>query len=552
MTAGPATTNTFSSAAIELGARRPIRNARLLRIASRIQHSDLELAENALRAYLLKDPQNADALRLMSQIAVGRGHRAAALSILERCLELAPDFDLARFNYADLLFKSKHFQRALNEISQLLVNNDHNPLFRQLQANILETVGETESAITIFEQLAAENPGRAESWISFGHALRGLGRQADSVAAYRKALECRPSYGLAYWSLANLKTTRFSDEDIKAIQDQLKTATLVGDDRIYMNFALGKALEDRNLYERSFEQYSKANAAARLRIKYNPEILTKLVADSKALFTGEFFANRSEAGCTAPDPIFVLSLPRSGSTLVEQILSTHSTIEGAGELPNIPGLARRLNEVEGAAQGTSYPKILGKLGSQAFTALGEEYLEGTRVYRKLGRMFFIDKKPANLHHVGLIHLILPKAKIIDVRRHPAACCLSAFKHHFTTARPNLSEFGRFYRDYVELMAHFDSVLPGKIHRVIYEDMVSNPEAEVRRLLDYLGLPFEEGCLRFYETKRTVLTPSAEQVRKPISGEAVDHWRHYEPWLGTLIRSLGSALTAYPSVPEELR
>jgi hypothetical protein len=352
---------------------------------------------------------------------------------------------------------------------------------------------------------------------------------------------------LAYWGLANLKAVVFRDDEIATMQAEMDKPATPASDRIYLGFALGKAFEDRKDYAKSFEHYGRANAAMRLQVRYDAEQLTGLVKSSKALFTKGFYAARAGAGARAPDPIFVLSLPRSGSTLVEQILASHPMIEGAGELPDIQALSRRLKREPGG-----YPGALAALEPAQITALGEAYLESTRVHRKLGRPFFVDKKPANLHHVGLIHLILPNARIVDVRRHPVACCLSGFKNHFTTARPNLAEFGRFYREYVELLAHFDSVLPGCIHRVIYEDLVADPEREVRRLLDYLGLPFDEACLRFHENRRAVLTPSSEQVRRPITADAVDHWRNYEPWLGPLIRSLGSAMTSYPDVPAELR
>jgi hypothetical protein len=291
----------------------------------------------------------------------------------------------------------------------------------------------------------------------------------------------------------------------------------------------------------------------RVRISYDPDTLSSGVAVNKTIFTSEFLKSRSSAGCPAPDPIFVLGRPRSGSTLIEQILSSHSAIEGLAELPYITTLAGRLENRDGAIPyGTEYLRALEKMEPQGLMALGEEYMRTTQGHRKLGRPFFIDKKPANFSHVGMIMLILPNAKIIDARRHPAASALSMFKQYSSKGRLRLTELGRFYRDYVELMAHFDRVAPGRIHRVHYENMVADPDTEVRRLLDHLGLPFEESCLRFYETKRTVLTPSSEQVRKPISSEAVDHWRNYEPWLGPLIRGLGSVFTEYPAVPEELR
>jgi hypothetical protein len=320
-----------------------------------------------------------------------------------------------------------------------------------------------------------------------------------------------------------------------------------------LQFSLAKAYEDRGEYERSFEYYAKANAVLRLAMSYDPATLTAGVAANKALFTPEFLRSRQRAGCQTPGTIFIVGRPRSGSTLVEQILSSHSAIEGTAELPYIAALSSRLaNRDSNTTLGAKYLPALADLAPEALTPLGEEYLRDASIHRKLDRPFFIDKKPGNFFHIGLIHLILPNAKIVDVRRHPAANGLSMFKSHSSKGRLRLAELGKFYRDYVELMAHFDAVLPGMVHRVIYEQLVANPEAEVRRLLDYLGLPFEESCLRFHETKRTVLTPSSEQVRRPISSDAVYYWRAYEPYLGPLLSNLGSALTCYPEVPEELR
>ena len=546
-TTAPSNADAFARAAAELDAQRPVRGRALREIASYLAEGRAELALRELGKHLAADGDDADAMSLMARALVRLGRREEALPLLARCLELAPDFALARFNHANLLFKLQRFQAALDELERLLARDARNPLFRQMKADVLESVGKSGQALAIFAELADENPGRAECWINYGHVLRAVGEQEKSIAAYRRATECRPSCGAAFWGIANMKAGRLRDDEVLAMQAALAQPGIAGPDRIYLGFALGKALEDRKLYERSFEQYARANAALRLGTGYDADTTSRLVAQSRALFTKEFFAARKDAGSGARDPIFVLSLPRSGSTLVEQILASHSQIEGAGELGDIQALARRFRHEAGG-----YPGALAALEPAALTALGEAYIENTRVHRKLGRPFFVDKKPANLHHIGLIHAILPNARIVDVRRHPAACCLSGFKNHFTTARPNLAEFGRFYRDYLALLAHFDAVLPGRIHRVIYEDLVADPEAETRKLLAYLDLPFEESCLRFYETKRTVLTPSSEQVRRPISGEAVDHWRNYEPWLGPLIESLGSALTCYPGVPAELR
>jgi len=538
----------FGIAAARLRAQRPLRDPRLQKIASNLRSGRFELAGMELTGHLDRYPDDADATCLKARAIhrLGRPRTAAALYV--RCLELAPDFSAARFQYAKLLVQLHKYEAALLEIDQLLIGDERNPLFRQLKASIHGAIGDDEQSLVIWQELTAETPGRTESWISYGHALRATGFQEKSIAAYRKAIDCRPSFGSAWWSLANLKTFRFSKADIDAMQEQLTRQDVAADDRINLLFSLGKAYEDLLVYERSFEHYVKANAARRVRIDYDWDAIASRVTSNKTLFTPEFLRSRSGVGCKAPGVIFIFGRPRSGSTLIEQILSSHSAIEGTAELPYIAALADRLEECECRNYGCDYPQILERLPSASLAALGEEYLKSTRTHRKLGRRFFIDKAPANYHQIGMIHLILPNAKIIDARRHPAACCLSMFKHNYADSNLRLGELGRVYRGYVELMAHFDRVLPGRIHRVIYEDMVGNPEAEIRKMLAYLGLPFEESCLRFYETERAIRTPSSEQVRRPISGEAVDHWRNFEPWLGQLKTALGSVLDAYPDVP----
>ncbi|MGD0190409.1 MAG: sulfotransferase [Rhizomicrobium sp.] len=547
--AGP---DSFRIAAAKLDAQRPVRRPRVQQLAADLYGGRIDEAEKGLTDYLARRPDDADAIHLLALASVRRGHRNEAAVLLARCVELAPGFAAARFDYAKLLLQLDRYTAALREVDRLLAEDGTNPLLRQAKANILGFMGESERELAICAQLAEENPKRAESWVSYGHALRGVGQRENSIAAYRKAIGCNPSFGSAWWALANMKTVRFSDADIFLMQEQLKRPDASPDDRMQMQIALGKAYEDQRVYQRSFEHYAKANAAMRLRHEYDADRATSRVAAYKALFTPDFVKSHSETGCKAPDPIFVLGQPRSGSTLIEQILSSHSAIEGTAELPYIPTLVLRLEERECRELRVDYPGVLAKLDPALLTAFGEDYIRDTSVHRKLGRPFFIDKKPANFHHVGLIHLILPNAKIIDARRHPAACSLSIFKQYYSGTRPRLGELGRAYRDYVELLAHFDRAMPGRVHRVIYEELVADPEAELRRLLAYLGLPFEEKCLRFYETERAILTPSSEQVRRPITGEAVDYWRNYQPWLGPLLESLGSVLTAYPSVPEELR
>jgi hypothetical protein len=347
-----------------------------------------------------------------------------------------------------------------------------------------------------------------------------------------------------------MKTLRFADDDISLMRGLLDRGNLEPEDRINIHFALGKAYEDHSAFGQSFEQYAKGNAARRLRMNYDWDDINSDLVAQKAVYTREFLESRQGAGCPARDPIFILGRPRSGSTLVEQILASHSAVEGTAELPYVADIVYELLD-RCAGQPNGYPKILAEISFAELAQMGENYLARARIHRKLGRAFFIDKAPANYHHVGLIVLILPNAKIIDARRNPAANCFSMFKHNYHETNLRLGELGCVYRNYVELMAHFDRVLTGRIHRVNYEELVADPETEIRRMLDYLGLPFEEKCLRFHETARTVRTPSSEQVRRPISDDAVAHWRHFEPWLRPLLDSLGPVLTEYPRVPEEL-
>jgi tetratricopeptide (TPR) repeat protein len=384
-------------------------------------------------------------------------------------------------------------------------------------------------------------------WASLGHVLRTIGRREQCVAAYRKAIALAPKFGEAYWNLANLKTLQITDPELESMCAQLENPDLGAEDRIHFHFATGKALEDRDAFPESFRHYAEGNRLRRQTVRYNADDLTDLVRRSRALFTGAFFAERTGWGASSADPIFIVGLPRAGSTLVEQILASHSAVEGTMELPHITGIAKSLAERAGGP--AKYPDVLAGMGDEEFRELGRAYLEGTRVQRKLGTPFFLDKMPNNFTHLGLIHLIMPNARIVDVRRHPLACGFSLFKHLFANGQYfsySLEDIGRYYRDYVELMAHFDAALPGRVHRVIYESLVNDTESEVRRLLEYCRLPFEPSCLSFYENRRAISTPSSEQVRTPIFREALDHWRHYEPWLDPLKAQLGSLIDTYPS------
>lgn len=541
--------DSFVLARERLSYQKPLRDEGLIKISAAISNGHFAFAERELSEYLKLHPTDTDAISLMARTQLRLGNLEQASTLLQRCLNLSPDDNAIRFNYAEALYNLKDYAASLCEINNLLKSDDLNPLFRELKANVLEAIGDNEQSQEICRQLAVENPSRAETWVKYGHALRAAGKQEQSVAAYRRAIAITPCNGLAYWSLANMKAVALTEDDAATIDAILQRSDISPEDRIPLEYALGKAREDLGQYQKSFQHYSKANAVMRVRFKYNADALTKLVKANKALFTPEFFHAENESGYEARDPVFIVSPPRSGSTLIEQILSSHSAIEGTAELPYIGMLAKRLEANLG--DGQSYLEALRNLDRAHLRSMGHDYIQKVRIHRKLGKPFFIDKNPPNFLHVGLIHLILPNAKIIDARRHPAACCFSIFKQYLKRARPNLFELGRFYHDYVELMAHFDSVLPNKVCRVIYEDVVQDPETEVRRLLNYLELPFEANCLRFYETKRSILTPSSEQVRKPITAAAVDHWKNYEPWLGPLFKGLGSVAHFYPAAPPEM-
>jgi tetratricopeptide (TPR) repeat protein len=523
----------------------------LMRAAAALIDNDLAAAEHILRPRLKVKPTDVAAIRMMAELAGRLGRYPDAENLLRRALELAPAFGPARANLATVLYKQNRPAEAIAELDRLQgADHDAN---RNLKAAALGRIGSYEEAIGLYEQVLARFPHQAKTWMSYGHILKTVGRQRDSIAAYRRAIAAAPGLGEVWWSLANLKTVAFDEADIAAMESALAGAQLGEEDRFHLHFALGKAHEDRGEAEAAFGHYAQGNRLRRQVIDYQAGDIAGHVRRSRAFFTAENFAAREGQGCPAPDPIFILGMPRAGSTLIEQILASHSQVEGTMELPDIPALAKRLGGRKLRADASAYPECLADLDPAALAALGEEYLEGTRIQRKTGRPFFIDKMPNNWAHVGLIRLILPYARIIDARRHPLGCCFSNFRQHFARGQGfsyDLAELGAYYRDYVALMAHFDAVQPGRVHRLAYEAMIEDPEGEVRQLLDYLGLRFEPACLKFHENERAVRTASSEQVRRPINREGLDQWRPYDPWLGPLKEALGPVLDAYPDAPAD--
>ncbi|WP_421729463.1 tetratricopeptide repeat-containing sulfotransferase family protein [Brevundimonas sp.] len=511
----------------------------------------LDAAEPLLRGHLRRHPTDVAAIRMLAELAARMGRYGDAERLLARAVDLAPSFEAAAHQLALALYRQNKSVEALELLDRLLARQPDHPTYLNLKAACLVRIGEYEAAIEIYERVLAEHSQHARAWMSFGHALKTVGRQDDCIDAYRKAIALQPELGEAYWSLANLKTVKFTAEDRVAMQAQLARTDISDEDRFHLGYALGKAFEDAKDYAASFRHYEAGAALRRKSVQYDAAETTDHVARSRAVFTPELMAAGRQAGCPAPDPIFILGLPRAGSTLIEQILSSHSMVEGTMELPDIIAIAKDLSGRKKRSEASAYPEIMAALPPERLAELGEEFIARTRVHRKQGRPFFIDKMPNNFAHVGLIQMILPNARIIDARRHPMANGFSAFKQHFARGQGfsyDLSELGLYYRDYVELMSHFDAVSPGRVHRVIYENMVAAPEAEVRALLDYCGLEFEPACLKFYETERAVRTASSEQVRQPIFKDAVEHWRHYEPWLEPLKAALGPVLDTYPEAP----
>jgi len=469
-------------------------------------------------------------------------------------VKASPSLLAARSSRANILVRAGAASAAQEDIQVLLAGQPRNPEYRDLQARALEAVEDYAAAVEVWRGLAGDYPDTANVWIRFGTALRLLGHREEAIEAYRRAIAIEPSSGAAWWALADLKTFRFEDADVSEMERQVSRPDTVATDRERLHFALGKANADRERYEASFGHYARGNALHRATIRHDPAVLGAYVAGCKQAFTADFFARRAGFGSPSPAPIFVVGMMRAGSTLVEQILASHSQVEGTRELSDLAALSRQI-EGDATSAGLTYWQVLERLGADDAAKLGERYLAAVEPHRRLGRPFFVDKMGANFSLIGLIGLCLPQAKIIDVRRHPMACGFSMFAQVFTRGQNDcyqLEDIGRLYRDYVELTAHFDAVLPGRIHRVFYEDLVAEPEREVRRLFDYLGLPFEHQSLDFHKTRRVVATVSSEQVRSPIYKHALEQWRHFEPWLGPLASSLGPVLDAYPSVPEEWR
>jgi predicted Zn-dependent protease len=510
--------------------------------------SDGELApaEQIIRAFLLKHGNHPEGMRLLAKIGMARDVLDDAELLLEAMLALAPDHRPARHEYAQVLVRRHKYQLAGAQVRQLLALEPGNLDYRILAAEIAVGLGEHDKAIELYRGLKAAWPASPDISLWLAHALKTVGEVPGAVEAYRAAAAARPDFGDAYWSLANLKMYRFSDDEMACMRSGEAAAATAPVDRYHLCFALGKALEDRGEIAESWRYYEKGNALKRAESHYRPEIIEANTAGQIKVCTGDFFRGRAGWGVARRDPIFILGLPRSGSTLLEQILASHPSVQGTQELPDIQRIVLDIQGRDHDPDNPRYPAALAEMTAEDFRALGETYLADTQAYRT-DRPFFIDKMPNNFRHIGLIQLMLPEARIIDARREPMACCFSNLKQlfaqgqEFTYSTPDIA---RYYRTYLTLMRHWDAVLPGRILRVQHEDVVADLETSVRRILDYCGLDFTPACLDFHKTKRSVRTPSSEQVRQPIFRDGLEQWKKYEAWLGPLKDALGDALVDY--------
>ena len=472
---------------------------------------DLAAAENMLTAYLRKT-RHVEGLRLLARVLLDRQKYPEARETIEALLQVEP------------------------------ANRD----YLSLSASVYAGLGQHERAIAVYCQILAASPESVELHMSLGHSLQSVGRQKEAIEAYRTAVAARPGFGDAWWSLANLKTYRFSDDEIARMRTAEAAPSADPVDRYHLCFALGKAYEDRDEFAESWQSYERGNRLKRAENGFLPEVIESDARRQIELCTARFFSARAGRGAPDPDAIFIVGLPRSGSTLIEQILASHSRVEATHELYEVPRIVLEMRGRRPDTTGAQYPDVLSELSAEELRNLGESYINGTRSYRT-GKPFFIDKMPNNFRHIGLIHLMLPNAKIIDARREPMACCFSNLKQLFAGGQEftySIEDIARYYRSYLELMRHWDAVLPGRVLRLWYEDVVEDLDRNVRRVLEFCGLEFEPACLEFFKTKRSIHTPSSEQVRQPIFREALFQWRHYEPWLSPLKDTLGDALTRY--------
>ncbi|MFT6917609.1 MAG: tetratricopeptide (TPR) repeat protein [Cognaticolwellia sp.] len=511
----------------------------LLAVTELMHEGKLLKAEQICRHFLQDNKRHIDGMCMLAEIGIELKIYDDAEFLLASALELAPNHINARSQYLNLLIRLGKYKVAEQQVEKLLAIQPDNLSFKVAKASALTGLGKIEQAITLFEKAVEQNDQIAGFQLQLGHALKTKGDIKKAITAYQKAYQLNPSYGDAFWSLANTKTYRFSDEEITQMQAQQNNKALALTDKVQLHFATGKAFEDRKDYKQAFQAYQEGNKLQHAHSGFDINKVEQQVAEQIKYCTAELFESRGNLGLNLPDPIFIVGLPRAGSTLLEQILASHSQVDGTMELHNILGLASRLRGRSQSDQEAQYPKNLNEIDPEYFKRFGQQFIDETQVYREKAPLF-IDKMPNNFLHIGLIRLILPNAKIIDARRSPMACCFSGFKQLFAEGQDfsyDLEDMGRYYQAYLKLMSHWDDVLPGYVLKVNHEDVVDNLETQVRRMLDFCGLEFEQSCVDFHKTQRNIKTPSSEQVRQPIYKSATEQWRHFEPYLTPLKKVL---------------
>lgn len=493
----------------------------------------LAVADTVCRRFLQKHKHNAEAMLLLAEIGIQLKLYHEAEFLLESCIQIHPAHTAARTEFVTLLSKLGKFSQAKEQAGLLLDKDTGNHQYLAAKASAMVGVGEVEQAITIYQQILNDRDDLPGIQLLLGHAYKANGNIAHAITAYQAAYKIRPDFGDAYWSLANTKTYRFSEHELELMQSQVNNNDIEHDDKVHLQFALAKTFEDRKQYDTAFSFYQKGNASKNQRRQYSQANLSEQIEAQKSVFTQEFFTAKQGLGNHATDPIFIVGLPRAGSTLLEQILASHSQVDGTMELHNVLGLAARLS-----GKKSGYPNVVNEIDNDYFERFGAQFIEDTQCYRQ-GAAFFIDKMPNNFMHIGLIKSILPNAKIIDARRDPIACCFSGYKQLFAEGQEfsyDLDNLAHYYQSYQSLMTHWDKVLPGFVLRVQHEDVIDDLETQVRRILDFCQLPFEASCLEFYKTKRTIKTPSSEQVRQPINSAAREQWKNFESYLSPLLEA----------------
>jgi tetratricopeptide (TPR) repeat protein len=516
----------------------------LARAAECHRDGKLEEAEGFYRQILARDPKHVEALRLLALIAMQSEHYGQAEQLLKRAVEVAPDFLAGWVDLSRAQLERLDLAAASASIGRAALLNPRSASVQVHVANVEARSGRHEQAVETYRRAAELNPQSIAPQLGLGNTLKTIGRQAEAIEAYRRATRLRPQASEAWWSLSNLKTFRFEDAEIAELERQCARSDLGDETRVQFSFALAKALEDRGEHARAFERYAEGNRTRRALEHYDP-VRTEVINERiRSVFDGEFLARHAGAGDPDPAPIFVVGLPRSGSTLIEQILSSHSMVDATHELPEVGRLIHKIGRDR--QQRDAYPEAVREFDDEAWAGLGRAYIQDTRVYRRMAPRF-IDKNPNNFPSVGLLALALPNARVINARRHPLDTCLSCYTQLFARGQPftyDLTELGEYYLEYNKMMAHWHAVLPGRVLDVQYEDMVADHAGETRRLLEYCGLPWEDSCLRYWETERAIRTASSEQVRLPIYETSVSRWRHYERELAPLIAILRAILPEF--------